>query len=104
MIEYRPSDDTLYVNISGTEASVLRIEALDDRRTVHYSEDGCVIAVHFAGVSGGIEMAGLPEHRRILDAMQNLRAVLRNIGGDPAEQPSRSGRIGAPWSDPPPGP
>ena len=37
LIEYRPSDDSLYVNINDSDASVSSTKSIDSRREVDYA-------------------------------------------------------------------
>ena len=75
------SAGALYVRLS--ESAVHETREFGDFRMVDYAADGAVVGVEFLQIAGGIELGGLPEHRR-------LRAVLaahefgKRIVGDSA--------------------
>ena len=100
LIEYRPSDDSLYVNINDSGASVSSTKSIDSRREVDYAEDGSVIAVHFLRTSLGIELDGVPERHAVERALRRLRMVLQQLDATSPKGPPRSGRIGTPLRDP----
>jgi len=100
LIEYRPSDDSLYVNINDSDASVSSTKSIDSRREVDYAEDGSVIAVHFRRTSLGIELDGVPERHAVERALRRLRMMLQQLDAASPSGPPRSGRIGTPLRDP----
>ena len=61
------SAGALYVRLS--ESAVHETREFGDFRMVDYADDGAVVGVEFLQIAGGIDLGGLPEHRR-------LRAVL----------------------------
>ena len=97
MFEYRLRDDSLYVNINDSDASVSSTKSIDGRREVDYAEDGSVIAVHFLLASLGIELDGIPERHKVEKALRRLSVVLRQLDTPSSSRPPRSGRIGRPW-------
>ena len=99
LIEYRPGDDSLYVNINDSDASVSSTKSIDSRREVDYAEDGSIIAVHFLGTSLGIELDGVPERQAVERALRLLRVVLQQLDAS-SSRPPRSGRIGTPIGGP----
>ncbi len=92
MIEYRFSDDSLYVNTNGSNASVSTTRPIDSRREVDYAEDGSVIAVHFLQLSLGIDLDGIPDRHKVETALRKLRMLLQQLDATP-----RSGRTGRGW-------
>ena len=66
-VRFDAAASSLYVRLS--ESAVHETREFDDFRMVDYAADGAVVGVEFLQIAGGIDLGGLPEHRR-------LRAVL----------------------------
>lgn len=79
MITYDSEADAIYVYLTdeGPAAKAVRVALLDDdARMVDYNEAGDVIGVELLGVTGGFDLAGLPEQDRIQAGLSKLAAVL----------------------------
>jgi uncharacterized protein YuzE len=68
LVEFDPNSDALYVEFL-PDVEVVRTEEVDDLRNVDYSESGDVVGVEFLGVSGGIDLSGIPRADDIVEAL-----------------------------------
>jgi uncharacterized protein YuzE len=73
-IRYDPEADAVFVELRehGSHTTGTR---LDERRIVHYSDDGEPVAVELLFVSEGIDCAGLPKADGIREALRSLAAL-----------------------------
>ncbi len=62
-VELDREADCLYVTFADTE--VARTARLDELRMIDYASDGTVVGVEFVGVSGGIDLQGMPHAEEI---------------------------------------
>ena len=75
------SAGALYVRLR--ESAVHETREFGDFRMVDYAADGAVVGVEFLQIAGGIDLGGLPEHRR-LRAVLTAHKVGKRIVGDSA--------------------
>lgn len=71
-IDYSPESDAVYVTI--TDKPVSKQHFLDDYRIIDLAEDGSVVGVEFLGVSGGIDLTGLPNQEALRQAVEPVIA------------------------------
>jgi uncharacterized protein YuzE len=62
--------DAVYVQLSAAE--VAKTRSLDDMRMVDYAADGTPAGVEFLGVSGGVDLTGVPERQTVEHALRDL--------------------------------
>ena len=71
---YDKEADAVYVYL--TDADVARTRPVgnrrDDWRMVDYASDGTVVGVEFLGVSGGIDLAAVPERSQVEELVKAL--------------------------------
>ena len=58
---------SLYVRLN--QSAVHRTRAFGDFRMVDYAAAGGIVGVEFLQINGGIDLHGLPEHRRLHSAL-----------------------------------
>ena len=69
-VTHSPNADALYVCLS--DAEVERTRSLGDWRNVDLAADGSVVGVEFLGVSGGVDLNGVPERHQIEGLLKGL--------------------------------
>ena len=69
---------SLYVRLS--ESAVHETREFGDFRMVDYAADGAVVGVEFLQIAGGIELGGLPEHRRLKAVLAAYEFGKRIVG------------------------
>ena len=74
-ITYDADADAVYVRLASPELDVADTREVDWQRTVDYDENGELIGVEFLGVSRGIDLTGVPDARRVEDAIRSLPKV-----------------------------
>lgn len=70
-VEYDSESDAIYVTFSAPKGAV-RTEFIDDARYIDYDEVGNVVGIELLGVSQGVDLSGLPEARRIAEALNAI--------------------------------
>ena len=70
---YDRQSDAVYVYLR--EATISRTQALDDYRNIDLDAAGNVVGVEFLGVSGGVDLHGVPARDRVDELIRpfNLR-------------------------------
>ena len=74
LVVYDPESDVLQVDLRFFER-LSSARQLDQRRVLHYDENGEVAAIDFLLASRGIDLANVPEPDRIADAIRAFRAA-----------------------------
>lgn len=81
-VRFDAAANSLYVRLS--ESAVHETREFDDFRMVDYAADGAVVGVEFLQIAGGIDLGGLPEHRRlraVLAGHELGKRIVRETGG-----------------------
>ncbi len=70
-VQYDPDANAVYVKLRPHEGHT-RGRRLDDRRVVHYDDEGHVVAIELLFVSRGMNLEGLPEAGRVRDLLRSF--------------------------------
>ena len=73
--EYDPGSDAVYVQLS--DARVTSSSPLDDWRILDRSASGSVVGVEFLGVSGGVDLSGVPNEQLVERLIEDLQRGIR---------------------------
>src|SRR5688572_1230193 len=65
-----PAADALTIRLAAGERYFAA--ELDEDRFLHYSRDGVILAVEVLGVSGGVDLEGVPRPEEVAEAPQRL--------------------------------
>jgi uncharacterized protein YuzE len=74
IIDYSPESDAIYVAL--TDRLVSRQRHLDDYRILDLAEDGSIVGVELLGVSGGVDLTGLPNQAVLRQAVEPIIAEI----------------------------
>ncbi len=70
-VQYDPDADAVYVKLRPHDGHT-RGHRLDDRRVVHYDDEGHVVATELLFVSQGTDLEDLPEADRVRDLLRSF--------------------------------
>lgn len=69
--DYDAEADAIYITFRKPEGAV-ETEFVDDARYVDYDEAGNMVGVEILGVSQGVDLTGLPEAKRLAEALNSI--------------------------------